>query len=70
LRLARPDQGSAATDPESTEYAVRADGGTTSYDLEIELPGYVYFRLGLDRRKDVDVSIRREVVHVVADGDA
>ncbi len=35
------------------------------YDLEIELPGYVYFRLGLDRRKEVAVSVRREALWVI-----
>jgi hypothetical protein len=40
--------------------------GPANYDLEIELTGYVYFRLGLDRRKDVTVSIRRDVIHAIA----
>jgi len=40
-----------------------------AYDLEIELPAYVYFRLGLDRRKDVSVSVRRQAVWVI-EGDS
>ncbi len=58
LRLARP------VAHESTP----VHGGPQDHDLEIELPGYVYFRLGLDRRKDVAVSIRREAVHVIRGG--
>ncbi len=41
------------------------DSGPLGYDLEIELPGYVYFRLGLDRQKGVTVSIRPDVIHVI-----
>ena len=35
------------------------------FDLEIELPGYVYHRLGLEREKQVQLSIRREALHVI-----
>jgi len=33
--------------------------------LQIELPGYVYFRLGLDAAKDIDVSIRPDALHLI-----
>lgn len=33
--------------------------------LEIELSGYTYFRLGLDARKEIDVTIRPEALHVI-----
>jgi ABC-type Fe3+/spermidine/putrescine transport system ATPase subunit len=35
------------------------------YDLEIELPDYVYFRLGLDQKKDATISIHRSAMHVI-----
>ncbi|HXG35425.1 MAG TPA: hypothetical protein VNL15_00485, partial [Dehalococcoidia bacterium] len=38
------------------------------YDLEIDLPGYVYFRLGLDTRKEIEFSIRPEAVHLIPSG--
>jgi hypothetical protein len=66
LRLAPAEAGSAATGSERAESISTKDDGAASHDLEIELPGYVYFRLGLDQRKDVTVSIRRDVVHVIA----
>jgi molybdate transport system ATP-binding protein len=44
---------------------VRLDGSPNPRDLEIELPGYVYFRLGLDRTKAIEMSVRRELVHVI-----
>jgi molybdate transport system ATP-binding protein len=48
-------------DPAST-------GRTAPYDLEIELPDYVYFRLGLDRKKEATISIHRSAMHVIAVG--
>ncbi len=44
---------------------VRLAGSSQAKDLEIELPGYVYFRLGLDRTKDIEMSVRRELVHII-----
>jgi molybdate transport system ATP-binding protein len=38
------------------------------YDLEIELPDYVYFRLGLDRQKEATISIHRSAMHVIPMG--
>ncbi len=35
------------------------------YDLEIDLPGYVFFRLGLDRRKNIEMSVHPESVHII-----
>jgi molybdate transport system ATP-binding protein len=40
-------------------------GSTAPYDLEIELPDYVYFRLALDRKKDATISIHRSAMHVI-----
>lgn len=65
LQLAPTDSGSSSSDLEPAERRSHGDDGQAAHDLEIELPGYVYFRLGLDRCKDVTVSIRRDVVHVI-----
>jgi molybdate transport system ATP-binding protein len=46
------------TDPATT-------GRTAPYDLEIELPDYVYFRLGLNQKKDATISIHRSSMHVI-----
>jgi molybdate transport system ATP-binding protein len=43
----------------------RLAGGAVPCDLEIELPDYVYFRLGLDRRKDATISIHRSAMHII-----
>jgi len=43
-------------------------GSAAPYDLEIELPDYVYFRLGLDHQKDATISIHRSAMHVIAVG--
>ena len=40
-------------------------GRAAPYDLEIELPDYVYLRLGLDRKKDATISIHRSAMHVI-----
>ena len=45
-------------DPAST-------GRIAPYNLEIELPDYVYFRLGLDRQKEATISIHRSAMHVI-----
>jgi len=44
---------------------VRIDGSPAAHDLEIELPAYTYFRLGLDRHKEIELSIRPEAVHIM-----
>jgi molybdate transport system ATP-binding protein len=49
---------------------VRLAGSQHPCDLEIELPGYVYFRLGLDRTKEIEMSVRRELVHIIPPGPA
>ena len=41
------------------------DTSRALYDLEITLPGYVYYRLLLDTEKRVMVELRRQVLHVV-----
>jgi len=43
----------------------RLADSTAPYDLEIELPDYVYLRLGLDRKKDATISIHRSAMHVI-----
>ncbi len=40
-------------------------GSDLPYDLEIELPGYVYYRLGLDTTREIEVALRREAIHVI-----
>ncbi len=45
--------------------SLQLEGSDQHHDLEIELPGYVYYRLGLDREKDVEVHIRKEAVWVI-----
>jgi len=40
-------------------------GRAAPCDLEIELPDYVYLRLGLDHKKDVTISIHRSAMHVI-----
>lgn len=49
---------------------LRLAGSSEPYDLEIELPGYVYHRLGLDVDKDVQVSIRPSALHVIPEAPA
>jgi ABC-type Fe3+/spermidine/putrescine transport system ATPase subunit len=44
---------------------VRIDGSPARHDLEIELPAYTYFRLGLDQSKEIEISIRPEAVHLI-----
>lgn len=65
LCLLRSEPGPAAGGPAPIDCLSSVDDGPADYDLEIELPGYVHFRLGLDRRKDVTVSVRRDAIHVV-----
>ncbi len=40
-------------------------GSAAAYDLQIELPGYTYFRLGLDQNKEIEMSVRPEAVHLI-----
>jgi molybdate transport system ATP-binding protein len=41
---------------------------TAPYDLEIELPDYVYRRLALHRGKEITVSLHRSAMHVITTG--
>jgi molybdate transport system ATP-binding protein len=41
---------------------------TAPYDLEIELPDYVYHRLALHRGKEITISLHRSAMHVIAVG--
>jgi molybdate transport system ATP-binding protein len=65
LRLEPPEPASAVTGSDPAEDLSGTDGRPAGHDLEIELPGYVYFRLGLDQRRDITVSIRQDVLHVI-----
>jgi len=44
---------------------VKLPGSAAGEDLEIDLPAYTYFRLGLDHDKDIEISIRPEAVHII-----
>ncbi len=44
---------------------VQLNGSSGRYDIEIELPGYAYHRLELDRRKEIEMSVRPSLVHLV-----
>ncbi len=46
---------------------VMALAGTHGSRLEIELSGHAYFRLGLDHRKSIEVSVRPEDLHLMTD---
>jgi molybdate transport system ATP-binding protein len=55
---------------ETHRLSVRLAGSSAWSDLEVELPGYAYFRLGLDQRKEVDLSVRPELVHLIRQNDS
>ena len=44
---------------------MQVEHSQAAYDLEIRLPSYVYYRLGLDRHKHVLVELRQEALHVI-----
>lgn len=50
---------------ETYQLYVRVSGVTEESLLRIELPAYTYFRLGLDHRKEIEMSIRPELVHAI-----
>jgi molybdate transport system ATP-binding protein len=50
--------------PEGYRLLFQADNAPDSR-LEIELSGYTYFRLGLDTRKQITVTIRPEALHTI-----
>lgn len=47
---------------------VQVTASSSSSDLEILLPGYVYHRLALDREKDVLLELRKEELHLMPRG--
>jgi molybdate transport system ATP-binding protein len=47
-------------------YRLKFQPSGSGESIEIELSGYTYFRLGLDRRKEIEVSIRPDALHVIA----
>jgi ABC-type sulfate/molybdate transport systems ATPase subunit len=53
---------------ESYRLSLRLGHSNAPSDLEIELPPYTYFRLALDREKDVELSIRPEAIHIIDPG--
>ena len=53
------------TNAETHRLFVRLADSMNQSDLEIELPGNTYFRLGLDHKKDIQMSIRSELLHVI-----
>ncbi|MBM3223922.1 MAG: ABC transporter ATP-binding protein [Candidatus Tectomicrobia bacterium] len=61
-------RGSVVRETMQTEtYTVymRVDHSDADSDLEIHLPSYVYYRLGLDRQKRLLVELRREAMHLI-----
>jgi molybdate transport system ATP-binding protein len=44
---------------------VQLDNGRSEYDLELELPGYVYHRLALARGQRIMIELRREALQVI-----
>jgi ABC-type sulfate/molybdate transport systems ATPase subunit len=44
---------------------VRVEQSQAAYDLEISLPSYVYYRLGLDQGKRLLVELQRQAMHVI-----
>ena len=44
---------------------LRLENSPAAYDLEITLPSYVYYRLGLDTDKRITVELSRQAVHVM-----
>jgi molybdate transport system ATP-binding protein len=45
---------------------VQLPGSAAPYDLEIELPDYVYQRLRLQRGKEITISLHRSAMHLIA----
>jgi molybdate transport system ATP-binding protein len=44
---------------------LRTETSPEPSDLEVELPGYVYYRLGLDANKEITVSLRRKALYLI-----
>lgn len=44
---------------------VRLAGSSRRWDLEIDLPEYTYYRLGLDENKEIEMYVRPDRVHVL-----
>lgn len=79
LMIRRPEDTAFATRPnlmrgsivdegivaETRRLWVRLEGSGREADLEIDLPEYTYFRLGLDSRKEIEMYVRPERVHVL-----
>lgn len=50
---------------ETYTLSMRVEPNRTGAELEINLPSYVYYRLGLDRDKRLLVELRREAMHLI-----
>ncbi len=55
---------------ESYTLRVRLDGSRQPWDLEVDVPSYVYHRLGLAERKEIDLKLKRSDLHVIPDHEA
>jgi molybdate transport system ATP-binding protein len=51
---------------EARRLLVRLNGSSTPWDLEIDLPEYTYYRLGLDETKQIDVHVTPERIHLLS----
>lgn len=54
-----------AVSAETRRLLVRLHGSRQKFDLEIHLPEYAYFRLGLDANKDIEMSVKPEAIQVL-----
>jgi molybdate transport system ATP-binding protein len=55
---------------ETRRLFVRLEGSGEPYDLEVDLPEYVYFRLRLDQGKSIEMSVTPERIHLIGTGAA
>lgn len=50
---------------ESRTLRVRLDGSAQPWDVEIDVPSYVYYRLGLAASKEIALTMKRADLHVI-----
>ncbi|MBI2304944.1 MAG: ABC transporter ATP-binding protein [Chloroflexi bacterium] len=48
----------------------RCQGSPDHYDLEIELPSHAYWRLNLEQRKAVTISLKKSAIYIIPSGQA
>lgn len=63
--LMRGDVVEEAIIAETRRLWVRLAGSSRRWDLEIDLPEYTYYRLGLDENKEIEMYVRPDRVHVL-----